>query len=72
MGRVGAGKTSLLSAIIGDMYRTDGSVILRGTGTVAYAPQNPWIMGATVRENILFSHEWDEEFYGLVIEGVFL
>nr|UYV50462.1 YCF1 [Agaricus brasiliensis] len=67
LGRVGAGKTSLLSAIIGDMNRREGSVSVKGT--VAYAPQNPWIMSATIRENILFSHEYDETFYNLVIEA---
>ncbi|KAF9054330.1 multidrug resistance-associated ABC transporter [Panaeolus papilionaceus] len=67
LGRVGAGKTSLLSAIIGDMTRKEGEVQL--FGSVAYAPQNPWIMSATVRENILFFHEYDETFYNLVIEG---
>ncbi|KAG6889968.1 hypothetical protein C0992_003448 [Termitomyces sp. T32_za158] len=66
-GRVGAGKTSLLSAIIGDMTRREGEVIIRGS--IAYAPQNPWILSATVRENILFSHEYDETFYNLVIEA---
>nr|GAT42967.1 predicted protein [Mycena chlorophos] len=67
MGRVGAGKTSLLSAIIGDMVRTDGSVKL--FGTVSYAPQNPWIMSATVRDNILFNHVYDEDFYNRVLEA---
>jgi len=31
--------------------------------------QFPRILSATVRENILFSHEYDETFYNLVIEG---
>ncbi|KLO11533.1 metal resistance protein YCF1 [Schizopora paradoxa] len=67
LGRVGAGKTSLLSAIVGDMSRSEGEVIVNGS--VAYAPQNPWIMSATVRDNIMFSHEYDETFYNLVIEA---
>jgi ATP-binding cassette subfamily C (CFTR/MRP) protein 1 len=69
MGRVGAGKvldallfykrvwnpqTSLLSAIIGDMSRSEGKVKLYGN--ISYAPQNPWIMSATVRDNITFNH----------------
>jgi hypothetical protein len=29
------------------------------------------IMNATIRENILFSHRYDEEFYNLVLDGVF-
>ncbi|KAJ6621301.1 metal resistance protein YCF1 [Mycena sp. CBHHK59/15] len=67
LGRVGAGKTSLLSAIIGDMLRSEGKVSLYGS--IAYAPQNPWIMSATVRENIIFHHIYDENFYESVIEA---
>ncbi|KAG1731999.1 P-loop containing nucleoside triphosphate hydrolase protein [Suillus paluster] len=67
LGRVGSGKSSLLAAIIGDMRKTDGEVRL--FGNVAYAAQNPWILSATVRDNILFSHEYDEVFYNLVIEA---
>ncbi|KAF8074805.1 multidrug resistance-associated ABC transporter [Lyophyllum atratum] len=67
LGRVGSGKTSLLSAIIGEMTRREGSLVL--SGSTSYAPQNPWILSASVRENILFSHEYDEIFYNLVIEA---
>ncbi|KAF8436032.1 hypothetical protein L210DRAFT_3632182 [Boletus edulis BED1] len=67
LGRVGDGKSSLLSAIVGDMRKIEGEVVL--SGTVAYAAQNPWILSATVRENILFSHTYDESFYKLVIEA---
>jgi ATP-binding cassette subfamily C (CFTR/MRP) protein 1 len=28
-------------------------------------------MGASIRDNILFSHEYDEEFYNLVLDGVY-
>ncbi|TFK18058.1 metal resistance protein YCF1 [Coprinopsis marcescibilis] len=66
-GRVGAGKTSLLSAIIGDMTKREGEVVIHGS--VAYAPQNPWILSTTVKDNILFSHEYDETFYNLVLEA---
>ncbi|KAH9924719.1 metal resistance protein YCF1 [Fomitopsis serialis] len=55
LGRVGAGKTSLCSAIIGEMMRTEG--------------ENPWIMSATIRDNILFSHVYDPEFYELVLDA---
>lgn len=37
VGRVGMGKSSLLSAIIGDMYKLQGSVTIRGR--IAYVPQ---------------------------------
>jgi ATP-binding cassette subfamily C (CFTR/MRP) protein 1 len=28
-------------------------------------------MGASIRDNILFSHEYDEGFYNLVLDGVY-
>ena len=67
LGRVGSGKTSLLSAVIGEMVRTDGSIIVRGS--IACAPQNPWIMSGTIRDNIVFSHEFDPEFYDAVLDA---
>lgn len=67
LGRVGSGKSSLLSAVAGEMYKSDGNVTVRGT--VAYCPQNPWILSATVKDNILFCHEYDEEYYNLVLDA---
>lgn len=67
LGRVGAGKSSLLSAIIGDMRRVDGE--LHVNGTISYAPQNPWIMSASVRDNILFAHQYEEDFYNRVLDA---
>lgn len=43
LGKVGAGKTSILSAIIGDMARGEGTMEIMGS--VAYASQNPWYVG---------------------------
>ncbi|KAG8759673.1 hypothetical protein FRC14_005351 [Serendipita sp. 396] len=67
LGRVGSGKTSLLSAIAGEMHKSDGVVVVRGS--VAYCPQNPWIMSATVRDNILFCHEYEEDYYNIVLDA---
>lgn len=49
------------------MTRTEGDVELYGS--VAYAPQNPWIMSTTVRDNIVFYRRFDEEFYEAVLDG---
>ncbi|KAG8790592.1 hypothetical protein FRC12_011475, partial [Ceratobasidium sp. 428] len=67
LGRVGAGKTSLLSAVVGEMVREEGN--MKVMGKIAYAPQNAWIMNATIRENILFSHRYDEDFYNTVLDA---
>ncbi|KAJ1897428.1 hypothetical protein LPJ66_003379 [Kickxella alabastrina] len=67
IGRVGSGKSSLMSAILGEMVRSAGSVTL--CGSVAYVPQQPWIMNATLRDNILFGHRFEQGFYDKVIDA---
>ncbi|KAI1319685.1 Multidrug resistance-associated protein 1 [Mortierella claussenii] len=61
VGRVGQGKSSLISAIIGDMYKGKGHVQV--TGRVAYVAQEAWIMNCTVKDNILFGQPLDQERY---------
>ncbi|KAG0022326.1 hypothetical protein BGZ80_000525 [Entomortierella chlamydospora] len=65
VGRVGQGKSSLLSAIIGEMYKSQGYV--KTIGRIAYVPQQAWILNATLRENILFGKEFDEERYHRIV-----
>ncbi|BGP13132.1 hypothetical protein JCM10213v2_001051 [Rhodosporidiobolus nylandii] len=67
VGQVGAGKSSLLSSVLGEMAKTGGSVTVRGT--IAYTAQQPWIMGGTVKENITFGHRFDPAFYDLVLDA---
>ncbi|KAJ2609708.1 hypothetical protein H4S08_003934 [Coemansia sp. RSA 1365] len=67
IGRVGSGKSSLVSAILGDMVKCAGSVSIRGN--VAYVPQQAWIMNATLRDNILFGSRYNQGFYDRVIEA---
>ncbi|KAH7140793.1 ABC transporter type 1, transmembrane domain-containing protein [Dactylonectria macrodidyma] len=61
VGRVGSGKSSILHVVLGDLYKVNGSVTLRGS--VAYVSQQPWVLNASVRENITFGISWDPEFY---------
>ena len=49
VGAVGAGKTSLLCALLGEMLARRGSVCVRGA--VAYTQQDPWIQNATLKDN---------------------
>jgi ATP-binding cassette subfamily C (CFTR/MRP) protein 1 len=67
VGRVGAGKSALLQAILGEMHQVSGSVEVHGT--VAYVSQVPWIMNGTIRENILFGHRFDPEWYLQVLSA---
>ncbi|GAA6044266.1 hypothetical protein JCM8097_004322 [Rhodosporidiobolus ruineniae] len=67
VGRVGAGKSSLLSAVLGEMNKVGGQVTVRGT--VAYTAQSPWIMGGTLKSNITFGHRFEPDFYDLVLEA---
>jgi len=67
VGRVGAGKSSLLQAILGDLWKIKGEVVLRGT--TAYVPQSSWIMNASVKENIVFGHRWDPQFYDKTVKA---
>ncbi|KAJ2774139.1 hypothetical protein IWQ57_000966, partial [Coemansia nantahalensis] len=67
IGGVGAGKSSLVSAILGDLVKCAGFVNV--CGTIAHVPQQPWIVNATLRDNILFGHQLDQAFYDRVIEA---
>ncbi|KAH3015354.1 hypothetical protein KXV73_004496 [Aspergillus fumigatus] len=67
VGRVGAGKSSFLLSMLGDLWKTEGEVVVRGR--IAYVAQQPWVMNASVRENIVFGHRWDPQFYELTVEA---
>ncbi|KAL2137148.1 hypothetical protein VTI74DRAFT_7695 [Chaetomium olivicolor] len=67
VGRVGAGKSSLLQSILGDLFKVKGEVTVHGT--VAYVAQSPWIMNATVRENIIFGYRYDSNFYEKTVKA---
>jgi ATP-binding cassette subfamily C (CFTR/MRP) protein 1 len=61
VGSIGSGKTSLIAALTGDMEMASGKVTW-GT-SFAVCPQQPWILNATIRDNITFGTDWDEERY---------
>ncbi|KAF7659709.1 hypothetical protein LDENG_00294100 [Lucifuga dentata] len=67
VGHVGSGKSSLLSAMLGEMERRSGHVSVKGS--VAYVPQQAWIQNATLKENILFGQERRESWYHRVVEA---
>ncbi|KAI6218012.1 Mrp-4 [Aphelenchoides fujianensis] len=67
IGRVGAGKSSLLQAILGEMECLRGRIQVNGS--VAYLSQQPWMMNDSVRANIVFGQRYDEVFYNRVMDA---
>ncbi|XP_061564507.1 ATP-binding cassette sub-family C member 3 isoform X2 [Cololabis saira] len=67
VGHVGCGKSSLISALLGDMEKLEGDISVRGS--VAYVPQQAWIQNATLRDNILFGKTYNEQKYRCVLEA---
>lgn len=53
-----SGKSSLLAALLGEMYNEGGTVTV--AGTTGYAAQDPWIQNATLRDNILMGYDYDK------------
>jgi len=60
VGSVGGGRSSLLNAVLGEMNLRSGSLSMVKDQTIAYCDQRPWIMNATVRDNITFGKELDD------------
>ncbi|POM72838.1 ABC Superfamily, partial [Phytophthora palmivora] len=65
-GPVGSGKSSLCSALLGEMEKARGKVSVNGK--VAYYSQQPWIQNMTIRENIVFGHAYDHIKYQQVLD----
>lgn len=67
VGDVGAGKSSILLAIMGQLRQSDGEMHLHGS--IAYVPSEPWLVNATLQENIVFGMPFDERKYHAVIRA---
>jgi len=72
VGSVGAGKSSLLAACLGEMIPSSVDAIKIRGPRVAYTSQSPWIISGTVQDNILFGLPYDKDRYNRVVEGAAL
>ena len=68
VGKVGSGKTTLLRALLGEVPAVPGTE-LWVADTLSYAPQIPFILNRSLRENILFGSEYDESHYERVLDA---
>lgn len=66
IGTVGAGKSSLLYGIMGEINQVDGLIDYKGN--LAYVEQEPWILSTTVKDNIVMNNLFDQEFYDTTIQ----
>ncbi|XP_054556333.1 multidrug resistance-associated protein 1-like isoform X3 [Talpa occidentalis] len=67
VGQVGSGKSSVLSAILGEMEKLSG--VVHRKGSVAYVSQQAWIQNCILQENILFGSVMQKQFYERVLEA---
>lgn len=71
LGKVGSGKSTLLRCILGELYMVpshrDVKPTIEFAGSVAYCSQVPWILNASFKQNIIFGHKYDEDFYNKTI-----
>lgn len=65
-GPVGSGKSAILKTILGDyLVSNTGQFLVKGS--ISYAPQEPWLFPSTIRQNILFGQEYNENRYNDVL-----
>ena len=70
VGPVGSGKSSLLSAILGEMQLECGEIrVSKLEGGLGLVAQEAWIQQATVKDSILFGKQYDADFFSEVLEG---
>ncbi|TCD65592.1 hypothetical protein EIP91_002477 [Steccherinum ochraceum] len=78
-GPTASGKTALLMALLGELTRLQGTLVLAkrprvadsATGlahSISYAAQSPWLRHQSIRDNILFGYPYDEKRYTDVVE----
>ncbi|KAM7121036.1 cystic fibrosis transmembrane conductance regulator isoform 2-T2 [Molossus nigricans] len=66
-GSIGAGKTSLLMMIMGELEPSEGKI--KHSGRISFCSQFSWIMPGTIKENIIFGVSYDEYRYRSVIKA---
>ncbi|KAJ3345476.1 hypothetical protein GGF32_008414, partial [Allomyces javanicus] len=76
IGKVGGGKSSLLSAILGEMRAVptvaNPAPRVDVAGSLAYVSDESWLLNASIRDNILFGAALDDEWYAAVIRATCL
>nr|XP_023014206.1 multidrug resistance-associated protein 7 [Leptinotarsa decemlineata] len=68
VGPVGSGKSTFLSALLGELPKDSGSIAVREIDSgFGFVTQQPWVQRGTIRENILFGRSYDDTKYKAVL-----
>jgi len=67
VGKIGSGKSSLISAVLGEIEKLEGDAQVNGN--ISYVAQQAWIQNMTLKDNILFGKELNKERYDSVVES---
>ncbi|OXA60234.1 Multidrug resistance-associated protein 4 [Folsomia candida] len=65
VGPVGCGKSSFLQALLGELPISSGKCYIKGK--ITYSGQDPYIFSGTLRQNILFGKDYNENLYEDII-----
>uniref|UniRef100_A0A182Q496 Uncharacterized protein n=1 Tax=Anopheles farauti TaxID=69004 RepID=A0A182Q496_9DIPT len=65
VGSVGSGKSTMLQVILGELELDEGRLEINGN--LSYAPQEPWLFEGTVKNNIVFTEDYQEKRYKEVV-----
>ena len=66
IGQIGSGKTTLFNALLNNILSSPQTII-KINNSIAYTNQNPFIKFDTIKNNILFFNEYDEEKYNKIL-----
>lgn len=69
IGKVGSGKTAICKTICGLIPVHSGNLHVTKGKTIAYVSQSAWLRNQTIRDNIVFQSEYNQEWYDEVISA---
>ncbi|XP_074096275.1 sulfonylurea receptor [Cotesia typhae] len=69
VGKTGSGKTSLISAMLGEIPQLRGQISWSRDTHLAYVPQRPWLLNTSLRENIVFGSMYSRTRYRNVLKA---